>query len=384
MDQRDRDMDQYRQQESVGNGNANDQEIVEPTRESRQPMASQQVPVQQMQMPVESKFNNALESVSNAAQSIKEKAGGTSVSMIVLGCILAILICVLVGYGMYWLITTSFTKNTGIIIPETRMPIRGTSVIVGSGDMVPRPRNGKRLTFSFWIYINDLDYFHGSYRHVMHRGNDMNGSGPLVVLNNEKNKLHIRFANTKDTNNVATNGSKVSPQQPFLKDTSELKNEYKYTVNDENYMKVDMLTHGITIDYIPLQRWVHVAVVVNEEIKRGAMYTYLDGELVNTVTSDDSLEIEVQKDNKPIKRMMNYDFSRLNLDVQGDFTFGGNPSDPTVGPGFDGLLSKVQFFNYDLNGHDIYDVYLQGPINSVLAKMGLPAYGVQAPIYRIA
>ena len=40
-------------------------------------------------------------------------------------------------------------------------------------------------------------------------------------------------------------------------------------------------------------------------------------------------------------------------------------------------------FNYDLNDRDIYNNYNEGPIDGFLAKLGLGAYGVRSPIYRI-
>jgi hypothetical protein len=70
------------------------------------------------------------------------------------------------------------------------------------------------------------------------------------------------------------------------------------------------------------------------------------------------------------------------LDKKGHVYVGGSTSG-TSGPGFSGMVSKITFANFDMNAKDVYDNYLNGPIDSLLAKMGLPAYGVQAPIYKI-
>jgi len=72
----------------------------------------------------------------------------------------------------------------------------------------------------------------------------------------------------------------------------------------------------------------------------------------------------------------------MNLDKTGDIWIGGSPSE-SVGPGFAGLVSKVTFFNHDINAKDVYEDYMKGPIDSLLAKMGLPAYGIRTPLYRM-
>lgn len=81
---------------------------------------------------------------------------------------------------------------------------------------------------------------------------------------------------------------------------------------------------------------------------------------------------------------MPYSFQNLVLDKGGDVWIGGSQTDPTIGPGFDGLVASVTFANYDMNGSDVYDLYMRGPMDSLMARLGLPAYGVRSPLYRMA
>jgi hypothetical protein len=134
----------------------------------------------------------------------------------------------------------------------------------------------------------------------------------------------------------------------------------------ETHVKGLLRTSGIAIDYIPIQRWVHITIVVNENVNGGTMYAYVDAELVKTVSTGES-DINIQK---------------LNLAKGGNIYLGGSTSD-NIGPGFSGLLSKVKLYNYDLNVGDVYSEYKSGPINNLLSKLGLPAYGIQSPVYRI-
>jgi hypothetical protein len=67
----------------------------------------------------------------------------------------------------------------------------------------------------------------------------------------------------------------------------------------------------------------------------------------------------------------------------GNVWVGGSMMDPEIGPGFAGLVSKIEFVNYDMNVSDIYAKYMEGPIDNLASKLGLPAYGMRSPVYRI-
>jgi hypothetical protein len=162
--------------------------------------------------------------------------------------------------------------------------------------------------------------------------------------------------------------------------------------------KVNFLneTRGISIDYIPLQRWVHVVLVVNENVTSGGSITaYVDGEVVNTVNSKNTDLSTLSVGGTKIKEttivgstptakypVPQFNITNVDLDKKGDIYTGGAVGS-TVGPGFSGMLSMVQFFNYDMNVNDVYTLYQKGPVDNMLAKLGLPAYGVQSPIYRV-
>jgi hypothetical protein len=119
---------------------------------------------------------------------------------------------------------------------------------------------------------------------------------------------------------------------------------------------------------------VHVGVVINENASGGMIMGYLDGELVKSVTTGATGSVGTTP--------ATADITGLNLDKVGDVWIGGSPSE-SVGPGFSGLVSKITFFNYDINAKDMYTDYLTGPIDSMMARLGLPAYGVRSPLYRL-
>jgi hypothetical protein len=59
------------------------------------------------------------------------------------------------------------------------------------------------------------------------------------------------------------------------------------------------------------------------------------------------------------------------------------PVDSNIPLGFSGLLSRFTIFNFDLNRNDIYKEYSHGPIKGGLSALGLTAYGIRNPIYKL-
>lgn len=248
--------------------------------------------------------------------------------------IIAAVIACGVALFLYWIITRKLVNKQAYLLPETKMPSLGTELRKVSGTSIPSIGNGQRMSFAFWIYIHDPERFKGAYRHVFHRGVEAVtlDSSPMVFLDKSDTRIHIAFAKKNNT----------SP--------ATLLDDLPTLVRDR----------GITIDYVPIQRWVHIGVVVNEETNGGTITAYVDSEMVKVNSN------QIQS---------------LNLDVKGDIFLGGSMA--TDRPGFSGLVGKIQFFNYDLNAKDMYKIYAEGPLDNLLAKVGLPAYGLQSPVYRI-
>ena len=143
-------------------------------------------------------------------------------------------------------------------------------------------------------------------------------------------------------------------------------------------------SRGIVFPYVPLQRWVHVACVINENLNGGTITGYIDAELAVSVDTSTKLQsVEVTNSAGSTTRVQPVsDLSNINISNTGDVYVGGSPSDP-IGVGFSGLVSNIQFYNYDISAQDVYANYQKGPFNNPLAALGLPAYGIRSPIYQI-
>jgi hypothetical protein len=305
------------------------------------------------------------------------------------------------------------------------------------GKVLPAGNNGKRATYAFWIYLTDINLYSGDeLRHIMHIGDKtMKGASPVVYLDGMKNRIYVRFS--KDTDKVgpeyaATDKTDRDVSNGIITDTTtstyntagqtDLSQQITRIMNyphkstimtpcgvassvngctpvvspDEEYRKilgtnvttssrlgkldairVDLATHGVVIEYVPLQRWVHVAIVVNETIDKGVITTYIDGEVVDTISSKDKVVLSSGL-TVPVN------FTGLNITKTGDVYTGGDVNDDDLSQGFPGIIGKINVSNFDMNGKEVYNMYIKGPIDNLASKLGLPAYAVRSPIYKIA
>lgn len=282
--------------------------------------------------------------VDNAIQSVRNISNNSS---ILFGLAAVVIISIICAVLMYYMIVESIFNKRGVIVEKTKYPRKG--YIEQSFDIksMPKNKNGTRRSMTFWIYVNDLNNAPGQYKHVFSVGSQKSSvpisNSPIVFLDNTDNKLHIRFSHKDD--NAENNFFESSRTMP------------------------ELMQSGVTIDYLPMQRWVHVAMVVTDGVNGGTVDTYLDAELAKSVTHGDIV------DGLPKKLD-----DELNLDKGGYLIIGGNNS-VEGSAGFNGLVSKVTFYNHDLNNRDIYNIYDDGPIDGMLATLG---YGVRSPIYKLA
>jgi len=320
--------------------------------------------------------------VSGSAESVKEFSGKYGITVFISIVIAALIF--FVAYLLYTYISSVISNKILWIVPETKVPALGNIYTRASGDGIPTSLNGRRMSFSFWVYIHDINKYQGSYRHILHRGDENPvGASPMVMLDKTLNKLYIRFGSLDSNDTTATKKwdeiiyeskkSIATACAATLCTAGEL--AAINAVSDEDALLKDMATHGIIVDYVPLQRWVHISVIVNETVNRGNMYLYMDGELVKSISSSEKITLSNAT-------TVQYSFQNLQLAKKGDIWLGGNAAG-AINVGFAGLVGKVGFTNYDMNAREVYKEYLKGPMDNLTSKLGLPAYGLRSPIYRV-
>jgi hypothetical protein len=215
-------------------------------------------------------------------------------------------------------------------VTMTKSPIHLTEMGGGfknlSADVVlPSMYNGNEFSYSFWTYVNSsTGIASNTNKFILGRMTDTDlplSGNPLFYMDSTSNKLYA-YVNTK--------GSPVE----LLSDMGTSENT-------------------LTIEYMPIHRWVNIVLVVDNNF----IQLFMDGEL------------------RQVKDLSGE--NKLVLPTQGNMVAGGDGS-------FDGYLCKVQCFNYALSIDHAKIVYKAGPLQkSILAAIGVPNYGVRAPFYRV-
>lgn len=310
-------------------------------------------------------------SVENTKEAIMNAMSDSSSSLylIIFLLFLASFIC----YILYYIITDSLLTQQKILIPGTEMPIVCTEMSVFPFKQKLESGNGKKRSYSFWIYLFDLSPADGQYRHVAHITDssskyNVQNSSIHIVLDKNLNKLHVRFA-------LASSDDEKSA---FNSGSNNIKEDGSSNDKLDNYLSFGGIATGFTINYIPIQRWVHVAFVLND-IGGGSITTYIDGNFVNTIDNSNKGE----GSDKLLADGANLDMNKLLLEHSGSLYVGGESSNAFFPMGFSGLISKFTINNYDLNRNDIYKEYSAGPLKGVLASLGLSSYGIRNPVYKL-
>ena len=302
-------------------------------------------------------FSDASDNVSNTYSSFSnDKQGFMSNNGIYIGLFLVIIICLFVAYILYYFITTKLFSNVRQIVDETRIPVICTEKRRFEFD-IKTTGNGERRSYTFWIYIHDMNKYSGNYKNVFNiqtasTENSPSLASPFVFLDKTDNKMYFRFGETDKKDSVKNYNSLTYSQ---LKD----------------FMKT-----GIVIPYIPLQRWVHIAIICNANSYKNYIYAYVDGDLVSTTSNNEKDRYLGDTDDTRKK------LTKININMKGIINVGGDLNS-TEGPGFSGLVSKISTFNYELNQRDVYNDYYWGPVGNILARLGLGMYGVRNPIYKL-
>lgn len=311
-------------------------------------------------------INNTAASVKNALSSVSIQdtkdalmdtlSDSTSVLFLI---IILLVISLIIGYIIYYIITDTVLYQTKVLVTGTDVPLFCNKISKLPIQQKLDSGNGQKRAYAFWLYIfNAPDQ--SSIRHIAHisKTNDddnitkVDKASPYIILNanNGYNNIGVRIP----YNNVST-----------------IFNQTNH--NNITQLKIDC--SYFEFKYVPVQRWVHIAFVISD-IAGGSVTTYVDGNLNEVLT----------KSNRNDKGH-SIDFDKLHdlsMNHEGVLCVGGKTIGSGDGPdGFEGLFSKFTMWNYDINKNDVYKDYRAGPLNGILASLGIGAYGLRNPIYKL-
>jgi hypothetical protein len=168
--------------------------------------------------------------------------------------------------------------------------------------------DGIEFTWSVWIFIDDLNYNAGQYRHIFHKGNE-------DYTSSSSQELGLNFPNNAP-------GLYLSPNS----------NELTVVMNT-----FDVINQEIKIPDIPLNKWVNVMI----RCKNTTLDIYING----TITKSAKL-LGVPKQN------------------YGDVYVAANG-------GFSGYISDLWYYNYALGTNEIQKIVKKGPNRKMVGENGI-------------
>lgn len=193
-----------------------------------------------------------------------------------------------------------------IIIPQD-INVSGSIPIIRSNNET----KGIEFTYSVWMFIDDLVYQQGQYKHVFHKGND--------DINFSKTPIGMNYPNNGPGLYIAPNtNALVVVMNTF-------NNIQQENITDDN--SINNIQEEIIIDDIPINKWVCVQIMVNNH----QLDVYINGKLA--------------------KRLIMKGVPKQNY---GDVYVAMNG-------GFSGYLSELRYFNYSLGTAEIQRIVDSGP-----------------------
>lgn len=233
---------------------------------------------------------------------------------------------------------------------------------------MPIPMVGIEYAYSFWVYLENYSQTPGSEKMLWFRGTngELTSANPIVYMDSMSNKMYV-IIKTKNSNLYTDDSSDLSQiisKNYFLNST--------LTYDDPTANKHIIMSY----DYVPLQRWVNFGIAVDNKL----ITLYMDGEIYSVKSVDEIKSLRTSE----VDALGNPRSYNVIIDnTQGDINIGKNPVSSANGT-ISGYVSKFQFFNYAITSNDMKRVYKTGPfVNSFLSLLGMGAYGLRAPVYKI-
>jgi Concanavalin A-like lectin/glucanases superfamily len=256
-------------------------------------------------------------------------------TLIVLSVITVFITVLVIAYIVYRVKRKNLKGKVLVKKPFELSNASFSKPMIITSDKIPTSKYGIEFTYSFWLYVHTFEAT-DLPKLIFLRGfeNSYGEASPIVFMDAKSNRLNIGVRTNKS---IATSSLSdiASPNSRFL---------------------------VASIEYMPMQRWVHVACVIKENL----LTVCLDGELY---TVENVLDFSEGNVNPMISAQ------------SGDMTIGNIPGSA----GVRGHLTQMEIFNYALSLEDVYDVYKKGPFNlmqSLMSKLGLGDYKLRSPIYK--
>ena len=198
---------------------------------------------------------------------------------------------------------------------------------IGNKQSIPILRStnqygGVEFTYSFWIYVNDVNYNESiDFKHVFNKGSPPNSvrESTSVGIFGPNNSPGVYLYNGKK--NLATNLLESYPVSGMLVTLNVFHN------NESDYGKKPYYD-DIYVDAIPIKKWVNVIIRVTSQ---NICDIYINGSLTKR---------------HKLSNIVKQNYDNLYVNYNG---------------GFDGAISNLKYYNYAIGTFDINSIMYKGP-----------------------
>lgn len=322
--------------------------------------------------------NNTTRAVNSAANASKAASSGIMSSVqgmmgdkapIIILIAVVLLAFIAVVIYISFAMKDSNLKGKRLLTQPVKLDEIKTPVTVDAGD-IPKSAVGREYTYSFWMYLESFDQTNNTPQMLFYRGSKttIGDANPIVMMDGNNNKLYF-VVKTQGSSLTSTAGNiNYDNNQGMILSRSYFNNK-DFTLATPNVHKHVILS----VDYVPLQRWVNVVVVVDNKI----ITIFMDGEIYSVKTVD---EYKMTKQPEFDVRGNKIDYNLIIERTEGSVYVGRFNSGKTP----NAFLSNLEFYNYAISLNDVKKIYMGGPFSkNFLNMIGISAYGMRSPIYKI-
>jgi hypothetical protein len=291
-------------------------------------------------------------------------------SGIVIGFVVVVLAFVLVIVFILQQIKGNSLKKGSRFVdgPVNLTNMDGPIEILGSD--LPTQTIGNQFSYSFWIYMNNFTQTGENNKLIFYRGqkDSIATANPIVMLDSNTSKMHFVLKTVGSTLSAKDANIKYQNLKDIVDQNYFVNSNIKTDTEDSNKHLI------VTINTVPLNRWVHYVLSVTDNL----ITIYVDGELYAVKTVDNFKQmkpVEYDYRKKPIVINVPIDESVGNVYIGRNPNIAGKTS-------IEGHFSKLQVFNHALTTDEVYKVYKSSPYSGSLYTIG-GRYGFRTPIYRL-
>jgi hypothetical protein len=118
-------------------------------------------------------------------------------STLFFGLLAVVVITVIIAALLYMYIGWQLFAKVQNTVEDTKIPVIGTELTKMITN-IDNTKNGNRRSYSFWIYINDMNKYRGQFKNVLGLTNEStdfysNNASPHIFLDNINNTMYIYF-----------------------------------------------------------------------------------------------------------------------------------------------------------------------------------------------